>query len=58
MRMGREMRLTMQIGEYEMDQAILDLGSNMNILPKQAWGAHGEASTTVVSYEAMNGEPT
>ena len=48
----------MQIGEYEMDQAILDLGSNMNILPKQAWGAHGEASTTVVSYEAMNGEPT
>ena len=25
-RIGREMRLTMQIGEYEMDQGILDLG--------------------------------
>jgi len=26
MRTGREMRLTMQIREYEMDQVILDLG--------------------------------
>ena len=29
---GREMRLTTQIGEYEMDQLILDLGSNTNVL--------------------------
>lgn len=34
---GREMRLTAQIGEYEMDQVILDLGSDVNILPKQTW---------------------
>jgi len=33
--MGREMRLTMQIGEYDMDQVILDLGLDMNVLPKQ-----------------------
>ena len=33
-RTGREMRLTAQIGEYEMDQVILDLGSDANILPK------------------------
>ena len=30
----REMRLTAQIGEYEMDQVILDLGSDANVLPK------------------------
>lgn len=34
MRMGGEMRLTVQIGEYEMDQIILDLGLDVNILPK------------------------
>jgi len=33
-RMGHEMRLTVQIGEYEMDQVILDLGSHVNFLPK------------------------
>jgi len=33
-RIGREMRLTVRIGEYEMDQVILDLGSNVNVLPK------------------------
>jgi len=41
MRMGREMRLTAQNGEYEMDQVILDLGSNANILPKQTWECMG-----------------
>lgn len=33
-RTGREMRLTVQIGEYEMDQVILDLGLDVNVLPK------------------------
>ena len=36
-RMGREMRPIAQIGEYEMDQVILDLGLDTNILPKQTW---------------------
>ena len=40
-RMGREMRLTAQIGEYEMDQVILDLGSDVNVLPKQTWERTG-----------------
>ena len=35
-RTGQEMRMTAQIGEYEMDQVILDLGSDANVLPKQA----------------------
>lgn len=37
MRTGREMRLTAQIGEYEIDQVNLDLGSDANVLPKQTW---------------------
>jgi len=40
-RMEREMRLTAQIGEYEMDQVILDLGLDGNILPKQTWERMG-----------------
>ena len=35
MRTGSEMRLTTQIGDYEMDQVILDLGFDGNVLPKQ-----------------------
>lgn len=36
-RMRREMRLAAQIGEYEMDKVILDLGSDTNVLLKQTW---------------------
>ena len=31
---SREMCLTTQIGDYEMDQVILDFGSDVNVLPK------------------------
>jgi len=34
---GQEMRLTTQIDDYEMDQIILDLGSDENVLPKKTW---------------------
>lgn len=40
-----EMRLTMQIGEYKMDQVILDLGSDTNVLPKQTWERMGRRSS-------------
>lgn len=33
-RAGHEMRLNAHIGEYKMDQVILDLGSDANIVPK------------------------
>ena len=36
-RIGREMRLTVQVGEFEMDEVILDLGSEVNVLTKQTW---------------------
>ena len=35
------MRLTTEIGEYEMDQVILDLWSDANIFPKQTWERMG-----------------
>ena len=34
-RTGREMRLNVQIGEYDMTDVILNLGSDINVLPKQ-----------------------
>jgi len=34
-RTGCEVRLSAQIGDYEMDQVILVLGSDANIFPKQ-----------------------
>lgn len=33
-RIGREMRLTAQIRDYDMDQVILDFGSDANVLLK------------------------
>ena len=45
-RAGREMRLTVQIGEYEMDQVTLDLGSDTNFFPKQTWERMGRPTVT------------
>jgi len=35
------MRLTAQIREYEMDQVIMDVGSDVNVLPKKTWERMG-----------------
>lgn len=40
-RTGCEMRFTVQIGEYEMDQVILNLVSDANVFPKQTWERMG-----------------
>ena len=40
-RIGREMRLIAQVGEFEMDEVILDLGSEVNVLTKQTWEQMG-----------------
>ena len=34
---GKEMRMNIQIGDYEVDSIIMDLGSDVNILTKQTW---------------------
>ena len=36
------MRLTTYIGDYNMDQVILDLGSDANVLAKMTWKRMGE----------------
>ena len=41
-RIGREMRLNVQIGEYDMTDVILDLGSDVNVLTKQTWEQMGQ----------------
>ena len=41
-RTGREMRLYAQIGEYDMIDIILDLGSEVNILTKKTWEQMGK----------------
>jgi len=35
------MTLIAEIGEYKMDQVILELGSDVNVLPKQTWECKG-----------------
>ena len=35
-RMGREFRMTMDLGGYEMKEVMFNLGSNVNILPKKS----------------------
>ena len=56
-RTGREMRLSAQIGDYEMSQVILDLGSDANVLPKQTWKWMGEPKLEW-SYPAVHGKST
>ena len=34
---GRELKMTVKIGDYDMDYIILDLGSDVNILTCQTW---------------------
>jgi len=41
-RTNKEFRFNAQIGEYDMDNVILDLGSNINVLPKHTWEMMGE----------------
>jgi len=41
-RSRREMRLSVRIGVYEMDQVILDLGFDANVLMKQTWELMGK----------------
>ena len=48
-RTGREMRLTAQIEEYEMDQVILDLGSDVKFFPKKTWEWMGRPALQVLS---------
>jgi hypothetical protein len=39
---GREFKMTFELGSYEMDGVMLDLGSSMNVFPKKLWELMGK----------------
>ena len=39
---SREMRMNAQIGDYDMDYIILDLGSDVNIFTRKTWESMGK----------------
>ena len=39
---GHELRMTAQIGDYDMDYIILDMGFDVNILTRQTWEIMGK----------------
>jgi hypothetical protein len=41
-RTNKELRLSVQIGEYDMDNVILDLGLDVNVLPRKTWEMMGK----------------
>jgi hypothetical protein len=41
-RTNKEFKLSVQIGEYDMDNVILDLGSNVNVIPRKMWEMMGK----------------
>jgi argininosuccinate synthase len=41
-RINEEFRFSAQIGEYDVDNVILDLGSDANVLPKKMWELMGK----------------
>ncbi len=51
---GKRNEIDAQIGEYEMDQVIMELGSDENVLEVDK-GVHGKAYTAMVSYPTTNG---
>ena len=46
-RTGREMIFIAQIGEFEMDEVVLDLGSKVNVLTKQTWEEMGSPQLAI-----------
>jgi len=41
-RTNREFIVSVQVGDFEMDHIILDLGSDVNVLTKQTWEMMGK----------------
>jgi hypothetical protein len=41
-RTNKELHLISQIGDYNMDYVVLDLGSEVNVMTKQNWALMGK----------------
>jgi hypothetical protein len=57
-RTNREFRLSAQIGEYDVDNVILDLGSDVNVLPKKTWEMMGKTKLIWSPVQLRLGKPT
>jgi hypothetical protein len=42
---NEEFKFSVQIGEYDVDNVILDFGSDVNVLPKNTWEMIGKTHT-------------
>jgi hypothetical protein len=49
-RKSREFRLNANIGDFNMGDIILDLGSEVNVLPKKTWEDMGEPALGIFTY--------
>ena len=49
------MRLIAQIGDYDMEQIVLDIGSDMNVLTKHTWEMMGETWYEMVPCSTNDG---
>jgi hypothetical protein len=43
-RKNKELHLNSQIGEYDIDYVVLDLGSEVNVMTKQTWAMMGKTN--------------
>jgi hypothetical protein len=41
-RTSKELRLSVEIGDYNMDYVVLDLGSEVNVMTKKTWALMGK----------------
>jgi hypothetical protein len=41
-RTNKELHLSAQIGEYDIDYVVLDLGSEVNVMKKKTWALMGK----------------
>jgi hypothetical protein len=47
---SQEFKMTIDIGGYDMDGVMLDLGSDVNILPKKSWEVMGKPKLVLVAH--------
>ena len=41
-RTSKELHISAQIGDYDVDYVVLDLGSEVNVMTKKAWALMGK----------------
>jgi hypothetical protein len=55
--MGREFKMIVELGKYEMDGVMLDLGSDVNISLKKYWELMGKPNLVWSPYSTQDFQP-